>query len=649
MLCSFISRSLCFVLFLIFVVFTYQFSTAQNAGSLNFSGPEQLHINDISGFNTSAYTIECMVYIPSSGGYKPIFHFGNPANSDLEIYARNVTGPNPDVAIVHNRVNSGTMQVFTVGSLPLDQWILLTVSFSETDGFDAFYDGVLAPVTAGVAATGAPVISPASIGYVGTMPVNGWGQCCAPEGLDELRVWDYKLSQSEINDRLNCELIGTEVGLWMYHSFNQGIDSGDNTGLITAIDQTGNGHDADLISFNLIGNTSNWVANSPLITGACIPLIEGCTDASACNFDPTATADDGSCLSIGMACDDGMFCTENDQIQSNCNCVGTPINVDDGIDCTIDYCDEAMTAIIHIQDPCLCDDGDPCTDDYYDPILGCLNTPLPDTDGDGVCDAQEVAGCTNNAANNYDPNATDDDGSCDFTNYFGCIDPAACNYNDTMTMDDGSCMYPSGCDFCSGETDGSGVIMDGDSDNDGICNIDEIPGCTDAAACNYSETATDEDGSCEYTSCLGCTDPTACEFDPTALIDDGSCLTYPGDACNDGIPLTENDQIQVNCDCIGTPIDSDNDGISDLDEINFWGTDPNVQDTDGDGLTDGLEINISFTNPLEVDSDGDGCTDDLEFSNQCGAGACPGDLNGDGQINAADLLSFLGVFGNSCD
>ena len=35
-----------------------------------------------------------------------------------------------------------------------------------------------------------------------------------------------------------------------------------------------------------------------------------------------------------------------------------------------------------------------------------------DTDGDGICDSDENSGCTDPAADNYDPNATDDDGTC---------------------------------------------------------------------------------------------------------------------------------------------------------------------------------------------------------------------------------------------
>ena len=43
-----------------------------------------------------------------------------------------------------------------------------------------------------------------------------------------------------------------------------------------------------------------------------------------------------------------------------------------------------------------------------------MATASADTDGDGICDEFEVAGCSDDAACNYDADATDDDGSCTY-------------------------------------------------------------------------------------------------------------------------------------------------------------------------------------------------------------------------------------------
>jgi hypothetical protein len=80
----------------------------------------------------------------------------------------------------------------------------------------------------------------------------------------------------------------------------------------------------------------------------------------------------------------------------------------------------------------------------------------------------------------------------------GCMNAVACNYNPAATVDNGSCIVATGCDSCSG-----GVLVDGDTDNDGVCNGNEVVGCTNPTACNYVPSATDP-GTCVL--------PTACEF-----------------------------------------------------------------------------------------------------------------------------------------
>ena len=56
----------------------------------------------------------------------------------------------------------------------------------------------------------------------------------------------------------------------------------------------------------------------------------------------------------------------------------------------------------------------------------------------------------------------------------GCTTISACNYNIAATDDDGSCVTTDGvCETCSGETDGTGTIVDNDADDDGVCDADE--------------------------------------------------------------------------------------------------------------------------------------------------------------------------------
>jgi hypothetical protein len=64
----------------------------------------------------------------------------------------------------------------------------------------------------------------------------------------------------------------------------------------------------------------------------------------------------------------------------------------------------------------------------------------------------------------------------------------------------------------------------------------------------------------------------------------------------------------------GEPVDTDSDGILDVDEARYR-TDTLNWDTDGDGLSDGDEVLIWKTNPLVQDTDGDGYTDTVEIKN----------------------------------
>lgn len=64
-----------------------------------------------------------------------------------------------------------------------------------------------------------------------------------------------------------------------------------------------------------------------------------------------------------------------------------------------------------------------------------------------------------------------------------------------------------------------------------------------------------------------------------------------------------------------TGLDDDNDGLTNEEETDQYGTDPQDPDTDDDNLSDGDEVNTHGTSPLLADTDSDGMPDDFEVNN----------------------------------
>lgn len=91
--------------------------------------------------------------------------------------------------------------------------------------------------------------------------------------IDELRVWDRVLCQQEIMSTMNCELSGSESGLVAYYKFDNGIASGNNSGIINLPDYTINANNGTLTNFGLTGSSSNWVSPGGVITGSLCGVI----------------------------------------------------------------------------------------------------------------------------------------------------------------------------------------------------------------------------------------------------------------------------------------------------------------------------------------------------------------------------------------
>ena len=275
------------------------------------------------------------------------------------------------------------------------------------------------------------------------------------------------------------------------------------------------------------------------IDSTCIyDLYVGCTDPNACNYNPEAISDDGTCQSLNGSCD---MCLNGVVV----------VNDEDGDN----ICD--FDEIPGCQDINACNYNPEATDPpiVFETGINPMECSYLDQDDDGVCDIFEISGCTDYLACNYDETPTtdsdnslclyamacescsgeqdgtgyiinndeDNDGICDNDEIQGCQDTSACNFNIAAT-DSSYCIFPFGCESCSGELDGTGIVVDNDMDDDGVCNDDEVMGCTDVLACTYSDLATEEDNSCLYfDSCGECGGNDNCavfiEADLTIFVD----------------------------------------------------------------------------------------------------------------------------------
>ena len=336
------------------------------------------------------------------------------------------------------------------------------------------------------------------------------------------------------------------------------------------------------------------------VNSACVfepePVGTACDDGVACTMDDACDAsqqcrgraDDASC-SDGAFCNGAETCQPDSANQDEQGCVVGTLEIDDGVPCTRDFCDEDADRLVNDPTDCecrsdadcvetcrvgtcdnfactfvdapgaTCDDGVACTtDDTCTDALTCVGTPNNPTCSDGAfCNGAETCqpdsndadddGCVPGLAPNVDDGLTCTEDSCDEVNDVIVNDTAACqcigddDCQDTacatFRCDNGACVVDAinndaVCD------DGIACTGDGVCQEDGSCapGAADDASCSDGAFCNGAETCQPASPTADGDGCVPGVDPLTTAPDPSpcevlscdeqgdaVVVDDSAC------------------------------------------------------------------------------------------------------------------------------
>ena len=254
-------------------------------------------------------------------------------------------------------------------------------------------------------------------------------------------------------------------------------------------------------------NNYNVPAGACLDDGSC--EYDGCTNNTACNYDPQATVDDGSCTypptasATVTSCNSYLWTLDGNTYNSS----GTHYHTAAG------YCPLTTTLNLTINNDSSTSDTQTACGTYTWGINGQTYT----TSGTYTDVGTNAAGCTHTETLNLTIQS------------LGCTNPLSLNYDPTAICDDGSCINcQNGCTYGGGSLPTwTSLIADGGPNTSSTwAALYPSEPTPSQAASNYNGSATCEDGTCVF-DIYGCTDPTACNYDPTATIDDSSCIDPP--------------------------------------------------------------------------------------------------------------------------
>lgn len=134
------------------------------------------------------------------------------------------------------------------------------------------------------------------------------------EGLmDEVRIWDYAKTATQITAGMNNTACGNTTGLVAYYNFNHGTAGGNNATVTTLVDYA-NTNNGILNNFALSGGSSNWLAGKSLASASAdsVVIIDSLCDGYKYYMGPYTYSQPGmyvDTLSNSTGCDSVIYLT----------------------------------------------------------------------------------------------------------------------------------------------------------------------------------------------------------------------------------------------------------------------------------------------------------------------------------------------------
>ncbi len=232
----------------------------------------------------------------------------------------------------------------------------------------------------------------------------------------------------------------------------------------------------------------------PDVPGGCVHAPDGtrCFDANACTDDVCDPQQGCQNPPNTARCDDNNFCTDDDQCLNGECMPGTQVVCNDGVDCTMDWCNPLSGCQYQPYD-LSCADQDPCTDDVCDATEGCLHLP-----GSGA------------ACDDGNPCTTGDvcvTGACVGPVEVVCDDGFDCTV-DKCDLETGDCIYAPDDSLCDNSDPciAQACMPDGTGTTAGKTSIGPPTGCVSTfttAPCDDGNPCTAQDTCNGQGQCLG--------------------------------------------------------------------------------------------------------------------------------------------------